>query len=239
MKKNKKVPLAKKPLLVLSRRAVLGWGGVIFLICAWMFVIGVLVGRGTAPVKFDVDKLQETLKASKRNLAKQEQGRTQKEAGIEKDKTKLDFYEALEENREDVKINKKKPPQEALKKEEPPVEKKRPVTDVESAKIKIQTPKTVTAKPPPKRQIVSKSKAEPAVKVYTIQAASVRAAGDADKLVTKLKAQGFPAYRAIGKIPGKGIWYRVRVGEYKSRADARRMLEKLKKAGIQPIIVEK
>ena len=99
--------------------------------------------------------------------------------------------------------------------------------------------RVVAAKPPPKRQIVSKSKAEPAVKVYTIQAASVRAAGDADKLVTKLKAQGFPAYRAIGKIPGKGIWYRVRVGEYKSRADARRMLEKLKKAGIQPIIVEK
>jgi cell division protein FtsN len=239
MKKNKKVPLAKKPLLVLSRRAVLGWGGVIFLICAWMFVIGVLVGRGTAPVKFDVDKLQERFNASKQNLAKQEQGRMQKDVGIEKDKTQLDFYEALEENREDVKIYKTKPSQEAIKKEDPPVEKKLPITDGKSAKSNIQTSKTVPAKPPSKQQIASKSKAEPAVNVYTIQAASVRAAGDADKLIAKLKAQGFPAYRAIGKIPGKGIWYRVRVGEYKSRADARRMLEKLKKAGIQPIIVEK
>jgi cell division protein FtsN len=239
MKKNKKVPLAKKPLLVLSRRAVLGWGGVIFLICAWMFVIGVLVGRGTAPVKFDVDKLQKTFKASKQNLAKQGLGRTQNEVGIEKDKTQLDFYEALEENREDVKINKTKPSQEAIKKEEPPVGKKRPISDGKSAKIKIQTPKTVQTKSLPKRRIASKSKTEPAVNVYTIQAASVRAAGDADKLIAKLKAQGFPAYRAIGKIPGKGIWYRVRVGDYKSRADARRMLEKLKKAGLKPIIVEK
>ena len=233
------MPLAKKPLLVLSRKAVLGWGGVIFLICAWMFVIGVLVGRGTAPVKFDVDQLQETFKASKQNLAKQEQGGAQKEVGIEKDKTQLDFYEALEENREDVKINKTKPSQKTIKKEEPLAEKMPPITGGKSAKSNIQTPKTVPAKPPPKRQMASNGKTEPVGNIYTIQAASVRAAGDADKLIAKLKSQGFPAYRAIGKIPGKGIWYRVRVGEYKSRADARRMLEKLKKAGVRPIIVEK
>jgi cell division protein FtsN len=57
--------------------------------------------------------------------------------------------------------------------------------------------------------------------------------------VVALKKKGFHAYRAIGKVPGKGIWYRVRVGEYKSRVSARYTLNKLKKAGLKPIVVEK
>ena len=64
-------------------------------------------------------------------------------------------------------------------------------------------------------------------------------ARDADRLVAELKKTGFHAYRAIGKVPGKGIWYRVRVGEYKSRASARHTLNQLKKAGLKPIVVEK
>ena len=74
MKKNKKVPLSRKPFLVLSRRAIVGWLGVIFILCAWMFVIGVLVGRGTAPVKFDIDSLQNKLAASRQDLKKKARG---------------------------------------------------------------------------------------------------------------------------------------------------------------------
>ena len=58
MKKNKrKQQEFKKPFLVLSRRKLFGWGVGIFFLCAWMFVLGVLVGRDTAPVKFDIKKL--------------------------------------------------------------------------------------------------------------------------------------------------------------------------------------
>ena len=87
--------------------------------------------------------------------------------------------------------------------------------------------------------IFSKSKKQPTGKLYTIQAASVKAVKDADQLVAALKKKGFSAYRAIGKIPGKGIWYRVRIGEYTRRTDARRTLERLKKEGMKPIVVEK
>ena len=239
MKKNKKVRSAKKPSLVLSRRAVVGWGSVVFLVCAWMFIIGVLVGRGTAPLKFDVDKLQKTLKESKQILEKQAQSRTKKEAGVGKDKTDLDFYEALEENREDLKISKKESPPRIEKKVSSSSEKKPSVSTGESVKNESEKPKTAAIKPPPKKQTGLKTKTRPTAKIYTIQAASVKSAGQADKLVKKLKEKGFPAYRAIGKVPGKGIWYRVRIGEYKSRADARRMQAKLRKAGLKPIIVEK
>jgi cell division septation protein DedD len=231
--------LAKKPILMLSRRAIVGWGSVIFLVCAWMFVIGVLVGRGTAPVEFDVDKIQNAFKVAKQGFEKQKPGQTEREAGIVKDKTKLDFYEALEENREDIKIKKPRPSRETGKERESVDGGKTPSAAGESLKQKIKVSKTVPVKSKPKPQTAPKSRGEPTFRVYTIQAASVRVAGDADKLVAKLKDQGFPAYRAIGKIPGKGIWYRVRIGEYNSRAEAGRMLEKLKKKGIKPIIVEK
>ncbi len=69
--------------------------------------------------------------------------------------------------------------------------------------------------------------------------ASLKDARDADRLVAELKKKGFHAQRVIGKIPGKGIWYRIRIGDYKSRASARYTLTKLKKAGLKPIVVEK
>jgi cell division protein FtsN len=69
--------------------------------------------------------------------------------------------------------------------------------------------------------------------------AALKAAKDADRLVAQLKKKGYPAYRTISKVQGKGIWFRVRVGKYNDRADARITLQKLKKAGMKPIIVEK
>jgi cell division protein FtsN len=56
-------------------------------------------------------------------------------------------------------------------------------------------------------------------------------------LIAKLKKRGYPAYRAIGEVQGKGIWFRVRIGSYKSKSEARRTLDKLKKDGLKPILV--
>ena len=64
-------------------------------------------------------------------------------------------------------------------------------------------------------------------------------AADADKLVVELKQRGFSAYRAIGKVPGKGIWYRVRVGEFNSQGEAQKTLANLKRKGLKPVIVAK
>ena len=243
MKKNKKVTLPKKPPLVLSRRAVIGWGCFLIFVCAWMFFIGVLVGRGTAPIEFDIAAIQKKLGASTEDLKKKEQLRTQGKPGIAKDKTKLDFYEALTENRQDTPISKKKPSASIGKKiksapEKKPLENKKGKTGQRASK-KADTPKPASAKPSRTTPIASKSKTRPAIKTYTIQAASVKDARDADRLVAALKKKGFQAYRAIGKVPGKGIWYRVRIGEYTSRTSARHTLNRLKKIGLKPLVVEK
>jgi cell division septation protein DedD len=214
-----------------------------------MFVIGVLVGRGTAPVKFDIDGLQSKLEASSRDLKKRQEGRTRGEADIVKDKTKLDFYEALPEDRKDTKIDEKKSTR-VISKKVAPLPEKKPAKTTETRATKKSTPKKETAekagrakkepaKRPPKQPVVSKSEAKPSGKVYTVQVAAVKAAKDADRLVAQLKKKGYPAYRTISKVQGKGIWFRVRVGKYNSRADARITMQKLQKTGMKPIVVEK
>ncbi len=243
MKKNKKVSLDKKPFLVLTRRAITGWACAVFVVCAWMFFIGVLVGRGTAPVKFDIAGIQKKLEASRETLKNEEQLRTQGKSGIAKDKTKLDFYEALKDNREDTQIDEKKLSSSIGKIIEPPPVKELPVKhDREDDKRIIEKdnpPETGPAKSSQMQPIESKNNSRPSVTTYTIQAASVKDARDADRLVARLKKKGFRAHRVIGKIPGKGIWYRVRIGEYKSPADARDAMNELEKTGLKPILVAK
>ena len=243
MKKNKKVSLPQKPFLVLSRRAMAGWACFIFCVCAWMFVIGVLVGRGTAPVSFDIAGIQKKLEASREDLKNKEQLQIQGKSGLAKDKTKLDFYEALRDNREDTRIGKKQPSPPIKKQSESSPAKKPPVKKTREAEKRViqkaETPKKRSTQPSQKPPIASLSNPRPSVKAYTIQVASVKNVRDADRLVAKLKKKGFESYRAIGKVPGKGIWYRVRVGEYKSKALAGSTLNKLKKTGLKPIVIEK
>ena len=249
MKKNKKVSLSKKPFLVLSRRAIAGWIGVIFILCAWMFVVGVLVGRGTAPVGFKIDGLQSKLEITGQNLKSRPKGPAPGESDLAKDKSKLDFYEALPEDREDTKIDKKKSSPVISKKVGPaPVKKpseatgekttKKSASEKENGK-KAKPAKKESTKKKTKQSIASKSQAIPSAKGYTVQVAAFKNENDANRQVKKLKNNGYDAYRTLTKIEGKGIWFRVRVGKYQSRAEARQMQQKLKKAGMKPIIVEK
>jgi DedD protein len=234
---------------VLSRRAIAGWLVVFFFVCAWMFAIGVLVGRGTAPIKFDISELQRKLELARENNRQEEQGRPLEESESIKDKTKLDFYEVLKDGRDDAKISEVTPAPIINKKVDSPPEDKPLKPKKESLKkktisqdkdiAKIESPNSEPAKPAEPPKIDSKGDAKSADKPYAIQVAAFKAAEDADKLVAELKKEGFSAYRAIGKVPGQGIWYRVRVGEYSSKAEADDTLSKLKKAGKKPMLVNK
>ena len=93
----------KKPGFVLSRRAAAGWVFVLVVVSAWMFGMGVLVGRGTAPVHFDIDQLKRTIDSlQKPSREPQRPGAPPVESTEMKDKTKLDFYEALAKSKEDT-----------------------------------------------------------------------------------------------------------------------------------------
>jgi DedD protein len=257
-KKNKrKEPEFKKPFYVLSRRKIAGWFLIIFFLCAWMFILGILVGRGTAPVKFDIAALEKKIEtANEDDAGDQRKATAPKKPVTVKDKTKLEFYEALKENKVDPDLPALQKPEVAKGKIEKPAEKTGPQEPKKETAPKPASPKSASEKAGPqnpeptassqiKKPTKENEKAAAVARtnakgpVYTIQAASVRDPKDADRLVQKLKKRGYPAYRVIGKVAGKGIWFRVRIGEYQSKSEALRMMNKLKKDGMKPILVMK
>jgi cell division protein FtsN len=235
-KKNKrKAPEFKKPFIVMTRRKIAGWSVLIFFVCAWMFVLGVLVGRGTAPLKFDLAALQKKMTAPQKTPpAKRSQTQSKQDAITVKDKTKLEFYEALKEDKEDTEVLVRPEPKETERKDAKSTEKA-------AAPVKSANKSEPAARPQPKApaddNIAAVAKTNTGGPTYTIQAAAVRNAEDADRLIAKLKKRGYPAYRSIGRIEGKGVWFRVRIGSYKSKSEARQTLDKLKKEGHKPILV--
>ena len=248
-KKNKKVSLGKKPFLVLSRRAIAGWLVAVFFVCAWMFSIGVLVGRGTSPLKIDISQLQKKLQIARAELKKKELRQTPKKSDFAKDKPELEFYETLKNNDEDAKISGLPLPP-VIKKKIDPALPKTPAKPKKESKKRLTRTREKASEPavPPEKEpaeiskpkpAAPESKAQPVGKPFTIQVAAFKAAGDADKLVAELKRKGFSAYRAIGKVPGTGIWYRVRVGEFNNKAEAGKTLANLKKAGKKAMWVER
>jgi cell division septation protein DedD len=210
----------------------------VFLISVWMFVLGVLVGRGTAPVKFDIDKLSKELAELKQQDIEQQMARLKVEAEDIKPKTDLEFYEELKKNPQAVKrkiqsrAGSPDTPKEETESKQAPARK--PSTEAASSR----TQEAAKAEPAQKQSRASSEKPA-AAKALTIQAASLKEMKAADTLVARLKEKGYPAYKTIGVVPDKGIWFRVRIGEYGSPADAAGTLERLKKDGFEPLLIQK
>jgi len=244
MKRNKrKLREFKKPFIVLNRRKITGWMVAILFLCAWMFVLGVLVGRDTAPVKFDIQQLFHGRDDSHPEAQAEEQSQSTKDSVTVKDKTKLRFYEDLPEDQKDTRVPDIKPEQIARPKNEDQSQSKtaesHQKSQIEKADTENATSPKTAARQEDQKETAAAGAKQSSGALYTIQAASVKNATDADRMVASLKQKGYPAYRSIGKVAQKGIWFRVRIGEYNSKAEAQQTLNKLKKLGLKPILVRK
>lgn len=221
--KNKKDK--KKPSLQFVPKEPSVWIFLIVFVSAWMFVLGVLVGRDTVPVKFDIEKLQKELVALKEAVIKKEQKRFKIDSDGVRNKTDFGFYKALKETKKNKNngagISKKQETKHLSKNETVKVKKR-----VISGKSKI----------------INKDKQKNLTetdKKLTIQVASLKDSKDADEMVARLKKKGYPAYRISSNIPEKGIWHRVRIGFFKDKAEAGSTLNKLKKEKYGPILVNR
>ena len=73
---------------------------------------------------------------------------------------------------------------------------------------------------------------------YSIQVGSYRQAGGAAAKVNQWQSKGYDAFLSIGQVANSGTWYRVRIGNFKSRDGARRFLDQLsKREKVSAIIV--
>ena len=211
----------------------------VFFVAAWMFVLGVLVGRGTAPVHFDIQALQKELAGLRDAMVKKERDAVEKAIQGKNQKAPLEFYEALKKDGPDTTMQIPEAPTstggpsapekttEAVK----PSHKSRPAI---MAKKSILPDKPKAGKNPSAKPVESGTRGH-----LTIQVASLKDGAAAERIVANLKKGGYPAYLSRNYISGKGLWFRVRVGSYKDRKEAASDLNRLTRAHRKPIIMKR
>lgn len=195
--------------------------GLCFLL-TWVFVLGVLVGRGFLPsavstiteLKAQVTRLQGLVTHGKSTNSAPPKG-------ADSD-PKLAFHEKLSGKKEDV------------KKKGPPEERTGPPRG-ESAQVKPEAPPkgSPDARKPEVQgtagrapEASSASTASTGPLQFTVQLAALEDRGKAESAIQQLKGRGFDAYFHEVKVKGK-TYYRVRCGKFKTREDAALHAKKL------------
>ena len=225
---------SNSPIIQISRKGLLIWIGLMVFTAIWMFILGVMVGRGMAPVNLEAGKLEQELADLKARMLKEKQETAATAAaGHSDEKSQLGFYEALKNPGRETAFKPEKPVK--------PVKRKSVAPAPEKPAVSPRPAETVLSKPVSKPE----SKAPPAPKPapasmtghFTVQVASVQDIKGAEKLVGGLRAKGYQAYQIRSDVDGKGIWYRIRVGGFEDRGAAEKMLKKLKNDKYGGIVV--
>lgn len=205
------------------------------LVCLWMFVLGLLVGRGTAPVRFNVERLQDELAALKATTIDETTQHYRVAFQDLDQEMDLGFHEALKD--EKTELPKTLPSTAAAK---PETSKQTTPKPAASAPAQTETPKEKAEAAVPKKTKASepqKTEAPDTSKPWVIQVAATQDEAQGTQLVQRLKKSGYPAYLTKVAIPDKGTWFRVRVGGYASREAAESDLVKLEKERYSPMII--
>ncbi|MBN2059331.1 MAG: SPOR domain-containing protein [Deltaproteobacteria bacterium] len=220
-RKTKKYQIELTPL-----SAVL-WGIFLFFLLTWIFVLGLLVGRGFLPgnvttiedLKNQISKLQQMIGN------KDHKDSSQKTVLILED-PKLAFYEKLSSKKDEV------------KNKTDSVEKK----DDTAGRLLLPEPEKVERSLPPEdKEQISLSLTSIAEDAsleaqYTVQLASLGEKEKAEKMITRLIDAGYPAYYYETNVRGK-LYYRVRCGKFVHKAEADKLARDLaEKEGINGFV---
>jgi len=193
---------------------VIGCFGLFFLL-SWIFILGVLVGRGFIPETYTV------MSALKKKVDRW-QGATRPEEMIPHSPSpeessgdpELAFYDSLSSKKDEAKRKGGERGQSRT---------------ISKAKPKTST-KAVTNTPvPSKKPVVKKVKQKDKVNQgdrYTIQVASLADKKKAEQLSNDLDKKGHGAYYYAVKVSGQ-TFYRVRCGRFRSKEDAARYADQL------------
>jgi DedD protein len=223
----------------ITSKGVVVWCALILFVMAWMFVLGILVGRGTAPLPERKDALEKELDALKAAMLNNNNGGEGEGVGGGKDPqtAELEFYEALKKAPpRQVPPPEKKPepvPAPPPVKASPPAAPPAPPPSADKPAVAPHPPAPAPERRPPPAATVATAQSGR----YTIQIAAYRDLRSAEKLVEELRAKGYPGYSLHSEIPNKGFWYRVRVGAFDDRSTAESMLGRLKGDRFQGMVI--
>lgn len=216
----------------------------------WMFVLGLLIGRGTIGPQFDARQIEKEVEALKQEFIKKQEKlseliKNQTEAPQDANLVKAleatgDSPKSLEPLAPEI-LEKRRQEQLAFKEQlraagtetdDAEADRQPETTTVPAPRAPTPAPAPQQPQPPPPP--VSK----PETANVTIQVASVQDSQEAIKLVTELKRKGFSAYTTPVYLPGKGVWYRVRVGKFSAGPEAQEVLRQLGAKGHTGVVVK-
>jgi len=205
----------------LSSSSLVFWGVCIVFFMGWIFVLGVLVGRGFLPgansaiadLKTQVTKLQEMVARNKRS--------DQKPQAKEDIDSKLGFYDKLESKKED----KRKPfaelPPEPSKSEKTARPSAATLADVKAdiaKKDSLAKKQDTATSAGPEKKVGAEEKVSGPFR-YVIQIAALDERARAEDMVRKLSERGVEAYLQEAVVKGK-TFYRVRCGKFVTKEEA-------------------
>jgi cell division septation protein DedD len=239
--KSKKKP-KKKYLVEMTSFSVLIWGFCLFFLLTWIFVLGILVGRGFIPggesaifeLKAQIAKLQEIV-GNNKAVAKRSQKKSDRNP-------ELAFYERLSskkveaksrwQSEKDIEVPKKKGALDTRK--VPPPNRLEGI----NARQEIKPKSTPMGKAPTTQKAKEKRGSSQSLQIlsetsipeirYTVQLASLGSRDKAERLINDLVDRGYPAYYYEAVVKGK-TYFRVRCGEFYTNREAGRFAEKLTK----------
>lgn len=204
-----------------------------FVVLAWMFVFGILVGRGL-PLAESADTSLRAQLMRFMGLAEKAPEPYQQAAKTWEDPQKmvesLDYYESLTKpstpssNKPAVKV--------AIPPPQPKTVPPRPVPP--KTKIARSDPPT-----PATSDNVQENKAVERVTTrFTLLAASLKDAANAERFFRKLQAKGYSPRMETVELPESGRWTRVLVGSFDSREEALKFAAEFnRKESMQGLVV--
>ena len=210
----------------MPRKRAMGWIVIFCFVSVWIFLLGIIVGRGMAPVQFDINEFKNTIEDLRREIIDNQLQAAKQETITLKQEADLEFHEDVKQIQPDTNVNfePREPAKDvvASEKTEPPKHKTRTISKKKSLPTKAEKPTVQKPDPVP-------VKAGSPDKKLTIQIASLRDSKEADQMVAALQKKGIPAYKTVGVLSANNVWYRVRAGNFQSRKESEAMMAEIKK----------
>ncbi|UCF56795.1 MAG: SPOR domain-containing protein [Deltaproteobacteria bacterium] len=249
-RRSRRKKASKKYQIELTPLSILLWGGFVFFVLSWIFVLGILVGRGFLPGAVTaISDLRSQISTLKEMVSRDRSDDLDSRKKSESD-PKLAFYEKLSGKKEEAK--KEWAPKRSVKgsREEATSKRTNPPKELQRQREVLRPKKNTDQK-----QVVISQKAQPERKEsgttkilpneslpriseaqYTVQLASLGEKNKAENLINDLVGRGYPAYYYEVKVKGK-TYYRVRCGRFLSRKAAGDYAEKLlNEAGLKGFV---
>ena len=225
------------PSTLITFKGKLVWTGLILFGAVWMFVLGIMVGRGTAPIPKVLPHFENEIEEGK--IA----GETEStDSGLKQD---LVYPEELKNPTPYKPVKPVERKTTTAEKPKPKVDESQKAASVQAneatqrAASKPVEPKQATPAEPLKKPEKEPIKPSNQAKgQYTVQIAALKSVQSAEKLVQELRSKGFEAYQIRSQSENNTVWYRVRVGAYRNRSDAEKALSGLNQKNVKGLVLQ-